>query len=267
MNIIYALNEKFGQHLFNSVTSLLSSTERRDITLYIIHRDISIHFMNKFNNFFVNFNVNINFVNLSELNILINDLPTNNKISIEAYFRLFIGRIINKDEDRAIYLDCDTIVNSPIEDLYYLNIDNKVIGAVEDALKFNKKFPDFIENLSLTNYNYFNSGVMLINLKLWREKNIENKLLNFLTHKTDKIIYHDQDVLNSILNLEWYELDYAWNVQTFFVNKVDRYLDSFNHPKIIHYIGKKPNEYGCVHPLIKYYNVYNNYLIKKNVML
>lgn len=266
INIVYATNNKYREHLSISVLSLLRNTQKRNISIYILYTDLEENFQKNFAAFFGQFKVNIYFVEVSDICKKNWGFPVNNRISIEAYYRIFIDRIVEPGEKRALYLDCDTIINAPIEELYFKDIVNNIIGAVEDYLRFDPMFPQFISRLNLHRNNYFNSGVMLIDLNRWRDKEIEKKLIEFISKHNDLLIYHDQDALNSILNLDWFELDYNWNVQTAYINNFKRYSDSFHKPKIIHYTMEKPTEKNCIHPLKEFYEIYQIYLLKKNLL-
>ena len=48
---------------------------------------------------------------------------------------------------------------------------------------------------------------MMIDLKMWNEKNISENLLLTLQKLDQKIVYWDQDVLNSYFDGNYYEID------------------------------------------------------------
>ena len=88
--------------------------------------------------------------------------------------------------------------------------------------------------------HYFNSGVLLINLKKWREENIQEKLV-YKAKQINSKIYPDQDPLNAVFRDKWLELPPYWNrfnvvmyEDVFFKNKADE-LEYIYHPRIIHY--------------------------------
>lgn len=56
---------------------------------------------------------------------------------------------------------------------------------------------------------YFNAGLLVYDLKMWREENLSEKLLeNF---KENLWFDHDQGTLNAVFAERWKELDYSWN--------------------------------------------------------
>ena len=83
-------------------------------------------------------------------------------LSYAAFFRYFIADEVI--EDRVLYLDSDTIVNAKLDDLFYLDLQGYAIAAVQD----------FDQSGWLTT---FNSGVMVIDTKKWRENRLTQSLL------------------------------------------------------------------------------------------
>lgn len=81
-------------------------------------------------------------------------------ISIETNFRLKIASLIPNVE-KCIYLDSDLILTENISKLWMQDIDDYYFAAVTD-----KKVG-------------FNAGVLLINLKKWREDNLEKKFFEY----------------------------------------------------------------------------------------
>ena len=152
-------------------------------------------------------------------------------LSYAAFFRYFIADEVQ--EDRVLYLDSDTIVNAKLDDLFTLDLQDYAIAAVQD----------FNHEGWLTT---FNSGVMLIDAKKWREKNSTQSLLE-LTAQHHEHVYGDQGVLNMYFGDQWLHLDKEYN----FMVGLDQFLhlsgnkewyqsDYYGNyePKIIHYTSE-----------------------------
>lgn len=113
-------------------------------------------------------------------------------ITAETYYRYAIAELL-PNEDKILYLDADLIVNGNLLPFYNRNIDEKYIAGVVDQfgeLKGRRK--------ALGLREYVNAGVLLMNLKKFRE----DKLLSALLTKTkemDAVLeFADQDVLNMV---------------------------------------------------------------------
>jgi lipopolysaccharide biosynthesis glycosyltransferase len=128
------------------------------------------------------------------------------QITQEAYFRLLISNIL--DNDKIIYLDCDIIVKHDISKLFEIDIGDNYIAAVRDMLGID--FQEYVKTLDLLPENYFNSGVLIINNKLWKDFDVGNKCIEKLVNNP-KIKFMDQDALNIVCKNKVYFLDRRWN--------------------------------------------------------
>lgn len=116
---------------------------------------------------------------------------------------------------------------------------------------------------------YFNSGVMLINLKLWRENKVSEKALDYLVEMSSRIKLHDQDAFNAVLvDKAWLPLPNYWNQRTskyqlmdsFKLSNENIFSERENELAILHYTGySKPWHYLSIQP---FSDVYERYLRK-----
>lgn len=65
-------------------------------------------------------------------------------------------------------------------------------------------------------YGYFNAGVLLVNLKYWRDNNLTNAFLEYMSSHSDKLKTHDQDVLNALLHDKCKHVSRKWNTEEAF---------------------------------------------------
>jgi len=158
-------------------------------------------------------NVKINFINIEDKisQILENYLYVSNHISQEAYYRLFIPEIF-KDYKKILYIDCDLVILKNLATLFNENIDGYVLGAVLNPP--NKNMTKYRENILNVKENlYFNSGVMLINIKKFIENDIRKKCFELLKTKIKTPPCWDQDLLNVACYKKVKYLDSKWNLQ------------------------------------------------------
>lgn len=162
-------------------------------------------------------------------------------ITEEAYYRLVVLDVIPSTEDRALYLDTDIIVRKPLLKMYNMNLGNMCIAACEDW-GMNKKEEiksKVFKKLEFSDNDlYFNSGVLLFNLKKMREDFSTSYLLEFSKNNADMITYHDQDVLNYCCKGKIMPLDFMYNCRSYLFAKKDEPF-ILDNAYIIHY-GPKP---------------------------
>ena len=101
-----------------------------------------------------------------------------------TYLKFYLPDLI-LNQDKVLYLDSDIIIQKDLADLFKINIEDYYVGAVKDIKQTDN-------NLNIK--NYFNSGVMLLNLKLMRGNNTSTALMDI--RKSLKLTFMDQDCYN-----------------------------------------------------------------------
>jgi len=173
-----------------------------------------------------------------------------------AYYRLAIPDLLDATIDKVLYLDCDLIVQDDISQLWNVDVSHHYLAAVESVgIERGYHLHDTKTRLKIPVGNkIFNSGVMVMNLALWRRDNIHHKIVEFILHNPDKIRLADQDGLNALLSDKWLSLPLRWNQQTILhkiiqTNKDPEFIEAINNPAIIHFTGGiKPWHYADEHP-------------------
>lgn len=184
-------------------------------------------------------------------------------VSIATYYRLFVAQILPEDVHKIIYLDGDMVVRGSLDKLWNTDLDGYAIAAVHDMDE--QKHIDSHRLPYPMETGYFNAGMQLINVDYWRKNDCLSLFMNFLKEHADKIVYHDQDVLNCCLydKKKWVPVTY--NFQNGFVLKQKFYPkaiyneveETLSHPVVIHYsTDLKPWNISCFHP---YRNVWRRY--------
>ena len=179
-------------------------------------------------------------------NIPIGDLSTRYYLPIEVYYRTAIARLIPADCRKLIYLDVDVIVRGDIAELFNISLDGKTVGAVADCFQDLRRehLRKLCRSVQLLEepekLMYFNSGVILIDLDLWRKRGIEEKLLNFIRENPDKLWFADQDALNVVFLNDCKELAIKYNFIAAAIVE-EAYEHNEPDPFIIHFAaGGKP---------------------------
>lgn len=180
------------------------------------------------------------------------DIKTHAYLTMPAYYRLKLPSLL-PDVDKIIYFDCDMVVNSSLKELFYSDLNGNYIGGVLDVRPFrmNRK-----SKLPLFNL-YVNSGMLLIDLKKWREENVEEQFLNYAINNKEDIFCGDQQIINYVLQGKIKRLPNKWNVQSSnFMNR----SSLMKYPNVIHYIAQhKPWEYASINYFKNYYFEYLSY--------
>ena len=155
-------------------------------------------------------------INIIKLKNKYKDFNMKNVSATSAAMYKFQIPDILSSQDKVIYLDGDIIVKSDLSELYSIDLGDNYIGAVLDingVLKHHYNM--YIKH----NVFYFNSGVMLMNLKKMRKEKISEKLIEYRLNGYNELM--DQDALNYILKGRTLEIPFKYNTQTMYtiINK------------------------------------------------
>lgn len=151
-------------------------------------------------------------------------------VSVATYFRLFLADLLPENIEEALYLDADLLVLKSIRSLFNLPIAN-AIAAVDH----------FSPAMSLllwgeTGGDYFQAGVLLINLRYWREQGLQKRFLEVLETNKHRIRFWDQCVLNLSIEGKWDRLPIYFNVCHGMLPLLSK--SSYDNIHILHYDGK-----------------------------
>lgn len=160
-------------------------------------------------------NASIRFVDISGL-LGDKEFFVRDNFTPETYFRLYLPQALGNYE-KVLYLDADMIVCHDVAELYNTDLGDALIGAVRDPIiSGSNKSPvynkhDDMKKLGIRNiYDYFQAGVLLINLKQISENNLCEQMIEYAaTHDCDLV---DQDVLNLFCQGRVKFIDNKWNV-------------------------------------------------------
>lgn len=135
--------------------------------------------------------------------------------------RLVIPWILNL-YDRIIFLNWNTWVNDSVSDLYQMGLDDNLVGAVSNMLTIGRLYEvngdhhqpiakKLEEDLSIDVNDYFDSGVMVMDLKKIRQQYQLGDIIK--KHAELECEYNDTDILNYLYKGRAKLIGQEWNCQ------------------------------------------------------
>jgi lipopolysaccharide biosynthesis glycosyltransferase len=161
-------------------------------------------------------------------------VPISGRASRMMYVRVLLPELLPSDLARVLYLDSDLLVLRNLGDLWDEPVaDWACLACIDTACPYIdasvglKNFWQCGQHLicvrPIPNYQqlgldpraqYFNSGVLSVNLEYWRRQEISAQLLQCLRANEKHLICWDQYALNVVLHRRWGRLDLRWNQGT-----------------------------------------------------
>ena len=132
-----------------------------------------------------------------ELDDFYSKLKQNSHVSRSACLKFCIPTILDKI-DRTIYIDGDTFVKRDLSDLYNFDLKGKQIAAVKDFGLLRVWRNE--NNPCIKNDTYFQSGLMVFDLKKMRKNRTADRLLAAKLDKFANDPFMDQNVFNYVLH-------------------------------------------------------------------
>ena len=218
--------------------------------MYVLNTNIDSASWNKLLGLAKRYGQNLIDLKISECEL--EGLVTTHHLTLATYYRLFIPEKLNFD--KALYLDVDIVVNGSIKDLYNTDVSDSYLAGVVCPGFHRHKELEMAEDAK-----YFNAGVMVINLRRWRQEKLKDRVIEIARRKPEAMVFSDQCGINAIVNGKWKEVHPKYNLQGAFVEQDISNLtglfapndltDAISHPVIIHYTGAaKPWQFRRKHP-------------------
>lgn len=255
VNIVYSSSDYYAQCMGVSIYSLLvNNQEIPEIRIYVLETGISEGNKRKINMIGKQFNRKVMFI---EAQRQFDDYVKKFKFkylrgSYNTYARVMLNAWFG-DLDKVLLIDSDTLVVDSIKDLWDTDIENYLIGAVPEAAVYSA-YNTYEDDKIVSNSNpYFNMGIVLCNLKYWREQRLDDLIEEKMNGYKTAFMIADQSILNYAVNDRIKRLHLKYNFYTAMhsvkystIKKVFSSLNIFseteffearNNPVIIHFVG------------------------------
>ena len=209
--VVFACNEKYAPYAGVAIQSIIENAKPgRFYRVYVLHSRLSDN-MVRLLEAHSTFQLSVNCINVDLLiQSKCTQLNESARFSKEMYYRFIIPEVFYF-YSQVIYLDCDLIVNRDIADILQMEIGDNLLAVVRNTCS-PKRREQVTEFFHLNADNYFNSGVLVINIRQWiAEKTAEKCFAVLNTVPRQQLVCPDQDILNIVCQDRVLYMDAAWN--------------------------------------------------------
>ena len=167
--------------------------------------------------------------------------------ALSSFSRLFAASFLDETIEKVLYLDADSLILGSFKELWETNIENYYVAGVLDV------GPDYVKTaVGLSkDVNYINAGVLLINLKKWRNEDVESKFIDFLEKNNMQVYNNDQGIINATLNDSILIVDPKFNLMSPFLEK--DYDDVIKWNGLKNYYDKETIENAIKNPVFLHF--------------
>lgn len=252
IDIALAFDKNYLRQFYAVATSLFAHHKDGEITLHIIASGIDEPDIDRIQAYVRSHKNNIRFYTVDESTI--RKFVLINQWTHAVYLRLFFPLVVPASVSRILYLDMDTIAVNPLYELWQLDMKEHPVAAVYD---------NYVKTQPLLGIHqegeYFNSGVLLINVGRWNTLTISERAMAYLNDHPERIMFVDQCGLNAVLKGQWLKLPARFN---FLYSSVPltaslKTLKQLMHDiNIVHYTLQRPWHMLCRNRLAYLYFYY-----------
>lgn len=255
LNIAYTTNDAYAKCTGISILSLFhNNQDATSINVYVFITDMSEVNQKRIMKIAMRYKRNIEIIDINtKLNKLASELGFEKmRGSYNTYVKLFVSHWI-ESVDKVLFIDADTLVVGSVSNYFNEELGNNIIAAVPDAGIYDKISEVESDELINIGKKYFNAGVMLLNLKLWREENLDSYISKKIKEYNGEWYNAEQSMLNYAFydRCKYVHLRYNYYTPFHFqdYDKVSKYLDvkravskmeyieAKKAPAIIHFLG------------------------------
>ncbi len=215
--IFFTINDNYVYYLDCAIRSIMENANRdNEYRFIVLHEDVTEEHMATIKSA-VKAPFSIEFIQMEEEYAGIEDRIENrlrcDYFTLSIYFRLFIADMFPQ-YDKGVYIDSDVIVLGDIAKLYDTDLgDNNIIAACPDfSIRGVPPFVAYVDKVVDTPCaEYVNSGILVMNLKMMREKKFSERFLYLLNKYHFETVAPDQDYINAICRGKIKLLDESWD--------------------------------------------------------
>ena len=202
--LLLTLDENYIPQMKVLMTSIYINNPGRKFDVYLIHSRISEDKLEGLGEDLEKFSYTLYPIRATD--DLFSAAKVTDRYPKEMYYRLLAGELLPEDLDEILYLDPDMLVVNPLDDLLSTDISAYIFAAASHTGK-----TDMANNVNRirlgTDTDYYNSGLLLINLKRAREEIVPSEIFSFVEENYMNLLLPDQDILNAMYGHRIYPLD------------------------------------------------------------
>lgn len=244
MNLLITLDENYLLPCKVMLRSFFASNPvEREVTVYLLHSSVPLEKLAELAQYCGRWGAKL--VPLTVNAALFENAPVNKRYPKEMYYRLLSPLLLPRETERVLYLDPDILVINSLKPLWETDLRGNVFAAASHTGL--TEMTNELNNARLnTEHAYFNTGVLLMDLKAAREQVRAEEVFQCVSDHEKELILPDQDVFNILYGARTLAVeDTLWNYD---VRKSAKYAIRsggkhdlswvMQHTAVLHFCGK-----------------------------
>lgn len=193
MNLLFSINRGFVPLLKTCLRSIVRNGGALCYDAYVLHSDLTEEVQQELMTLFSD-QVTFRFICVDEG--IFDGFPEFKRYPRQIYYRLASPTLLPKELDRILYLDVDTVVINPLQELYHSDFEGAWFMACTNINRILTKVNQV--RLGVKKTPYINSGVMLLNLEILRERFSLTDVQRYALARRERLVLPDQDIMTAL---------------------------------------------------------------------
>ena len=194
MDLLFSIDRHFIPLLLSCTGSILRSGGMERYDAYVLHSDLDAEDMKGIQDA-VGAGMALHFISVPSG--LFEGFPVSERYPKQIYYRLAAPLLLPPELERILYLDVDTTVINPLTELADISFDGAYFMACTHVRKMLTRLNQVRLGMEQET-PYINSGVMLLNLPLFRGHLDMEEIQRFANGKKHSLFLPDQDILTAL---------------------------------------------------------------------
>ena len=244
ISLLTTLDQNYLPQLQVMLTSLSVNNPGESFSLYLIHSGIPEEALSGVRQQCEAYGYLFSPIEVDDS--LFRNAPVTRQYPKEMYYRLLAPVLLPGDLKRILYLDPDILIINPLRPLWETKLKGNIFAAAAHTGK--TELANSVNKLRLgTEEDYYNSGVLLMDLEAGRQEIEPQLLFDFVEQHRKELLLPDQDILNALYSERILPLDdVLWNYDA---RNFSNYLLRsggicdlhwvMEHTAILHFCGKE----------------------------
>lgn len=255
MHVVCTIDDQYARHCAVMLLTLRDANPTTPLHVYVVHAGLRPQEASKLLRCMDGRLTSLSLIQVDAA--ACDEFPLTDHVSAATYLRLLLPSALPAGVDRFLFLDSDLIVNDSLEELWATSLQGRPLAAVSSVGNAAHRARLHMRDEE----DYFNAGVLLMDLNAWRARDIIGDGAAFVRRHPERVLMWDQDILNQLFRGEWLPLAARWNAVTaWWLDAQQRDFDptkglvpwtAGRPPAIVHFAGGgacKPWHHECPHP-------------------
>ncbi len=194
IHVAFGIDKNYAAPFGIMLTSIIKNNSDVNIMCHLFVSSIDDNDLMRLHNLVTNnmsLKIDIRYVNET----VFQGFHTEGNYTLAVYFRILVADVLYNEIDKIIYIDADTLCIGSLRLLWNMSFNNNIFMAVLDKGDW---LPEHKKKLGITKKEYFNTGLLYIDLKKWYQSKLSEKMISLLSQRSFPLV--DQDALNVLVN-------------------------------------------------------------------